>query len=102
MNDISIVATSSGELTNCLDPKGYIHCSQSSGYDSHGPFTICGEFYDDGRVEFLKHYDLHDWDWKYSGIVIPFGIVGRWSDLDGSFGGHFWIWKKNWCDTQAI
>jgi hypothetical protein len=102
MNEISIVAEPSGEATNSLDPKGHIHCSKSSGYDSHGPFTICGNFYHDGRVEFLKHYTLHDWNWKYSGIVIPFGIVGRWSDLDGSFGGHFWIWKKDWCDAQAI
>ncbi|KAF9738837.1 hypothetical protein PMIN01_04120 [Paraphaeosphaeria minitans] len=102
MNDINIVAKLSDEPNKHSEPKGHIGCSESSGFDSYGRFTICGEFYHDGRVELVKHYTQHSWEWQYNGIVIPFGIVGRWSDLEGNFGGHFWIWKKDWCDSQAL
>lgn len=102
MNDIKIVAEPCGEPGNRSEPKGRIDCTRSSGFDSHGPFTLCGDSYHDGRVEFVKHYSQPGWNWQYNGIVIPFGIVGHWTDLEGYFGGHFWIWKKDWCDGQAV
>lgn len=99
MTDISIVVQTSSEDGHGL--KGQIHCSESSGCDRYGSFTLCGDVYHDGRVEFIKRYILQDWEWQYKGVLVPFGIVGRWTSIDGGFGGHFWIWKKEWCNMQV-
>lgn len=71
--------------------------SQSAGVDAHGAFTLAGVVHHDGSVQLEKSYQALVFSWSWVGRVTPFGMVGVWGGDAGQFGGHFWIWKKEWC-----
>jgi hypothetical protein len=68
------------------------------GTDFRGEFTLLGEMgADDGKLILGKRYINGD-SWQYSGVMTPFGIVGKWygrSSTDVA-GGLFWLWKAKW------
>ncbi|KAL6706122.1 hypothetical protein ACN47E_006038 [Coniothyrium glycines] len=68
---------------------------ESQGIDSHGYFSLKGWIRLDGAVFLSKNYFAAGFSWSWLGQLTPFGIVGAWGDGD-IFGGHFWIWKKEW------
>ncbi|KAF1922085.1 hypothetical protein BDU57DRAFT_511236 [Ampelomyces quisqualis] len=68
---------------------------QSRGFDAHGEFTLEGQVSFKGEVTLVKQYIFAGWTWRWSGCITPFGIVGDWSGR--RYGGHFWIWKVEWC-----
>ena len=57
---------------------------------------------DDGiKLSARKSYHRHPaWEWDCR--LTPFGIVGRWGDIErpqGRFRGIVWLWKKEWTET---
>jgi hypothetical protein len=73
------------------------------GSDSVGDFTLIGEmsFYN-GKVMLCKQYINASHPCKYSGLMTPFGIAGKWYTLSGRRGGGlFWIWKAKWTQGSS-
>ncbi len=64
-----------------------------SGNDGPGPFTIDGK-YNGPRVIFTKRYPT--WQWDYSGLLLPWGLVGVWGRRAGGYPrGSFWVWTND-------
>jgi hypothetical protein len=71
---------------------------KAKGTDSVGDFTLVGEMRcSNGMLMFCKRYINLGHSWQYSGLITPFGIVGKWYGLSGDDnGGLFWLWKAKW------
>ncbi|KAJ7132084.1 hypothetical protein C8R44DRAFT_977758 [Mycena epipterygia] len=80
-----------------------------SGSDHVGGFSIQGNIeLASGLLEAKKTYTptagSHQWSW--SGLVTPFGLVGRWgspevNDLPGG-SGWWWIWPAQWAPRPKV
>ncbi|KAF2463052.1 uncharacterized protein BDR25DRAFT_246547 [Lindgomyces ingoldianus] len=72
----------------------------SGGVDGFHTFSLSGMVSANGDVKLRKTYIHQGWSWMWWGVVTPFGIVGAWGrEHEGRFGGHFWIWKNEWCES---
>ncbi|KAA1472245.1 hypothetical protein DENSPDRAFT_169258 [Dentipellis sp. KUC8613] len=71
---------------------------EGTGHDRVGPFRIVGTVnLDVGSVGATKQYTNANISWGWTGIITPFGMVGRW----GHYGYHgwWWIWPKEWSSS---
>ncbi|KAI0246801.1 hypothetical protein BJV78DRAFT_1364611 [Lactifluus subvellereus] len=78
---------------NCV----YFH---GEGQDGVGPFTLQG-LCDTrtGAVRAIKAYiGEHQWGW--SGVITPFGMVGRWG-IGWGDSGWWWVWPREWSPAVA-
>ena len=72
------------------------------GIDSVGAFTLVGKVdCGSGRFGFVKQYiNSHSWQW--SGVMTPFGMVGKWYGEGTTYGtGWFWLWKAEWTHESS-
>jgi hypothetical protein len=71
---------------------------KARGTDGYGRFTLAGQMdCNDGKLMLCKQRGINGLQYQYSGIMTPFGIVGRWyRRSNNSFGGLFWLWKAKW------
>ncbi|KAG8914510.1 hypothetical protein FRC01_004033, partial [Tulasnella sp. 417] len=62
-----------------------------TGQDGVGAFNIIGSV-DGAFVTFHKHYQ--GWSWQYSGILLPWALVGIWQrpGSTGNPNGYFCLW----------
>lgn len=67
---------------------------ESRGCDAHGEFRLSGRVREDGLVSLAKQYVVLGASWTWTGRMTPFAIVGVWGH--SSFGGYFWIFKREW------
>jgi len=72
----------------CIDPVGQ--------FSLKSQIDVGGSFY--AEKSYIRHSQLR---WYLEGAMTPFGIVGRWSLLDGSERGYFWLYKRAWCTPST-
>ncbi|KAJ7746937.1 hypothetical protein DFH07DRAFT_726048, partial [Mycena maculata] len=71
---------------------------EGSGSDGVGPFNLQGYVdLESGSLEAEKKYV--NFQWKWSGSITAFGLLGRWrsdSVRISRWGGWWWIWPAQW------
>ena len=68
------------------------------GHDGVGPFNISGWCNErTGEVNAIKAYETVQWKW--CGVLTPFGMVGIWAPERCS--GRWWIWPREWSPTTS-
>ena len=79
------------------DPLEHINF-RGKGHDALGTFTLTGDCHvRTGAVTATKSYATHDWKWR--GMVTPFGMAGIWGLA--SYSGWWWIWPREWSNHEG-
>ncbi|USP76655.1 hypothetical protein yc1106_03929 [Curvularia clavata] len=100
MHDINFIAHAPLKKTMRTERVALIVERETRGVDLHGEFSLQGYVGEHGLVHLTKEYIVHRWSWSWVGRLTPFGIVGVWGGRYDHFGGHFWIWKREWCERE--
>jgi len=88
----------SGPLLSSSDADSHLHGFLGKGHDGVGPFTISGRCNArTGEVDAIKAYETFQWKW--CGVLTPFGMVGIWAPEWR--GGRWWIWPREWSPTTS-
>jgi hypothetical protein len=87
-----------GPLPSSSDADSHLHGFLGKGHDSVGPFTLSGRCNArTGEVDAIKAYETFQWKW--CGVLTPFGMVGIWAPEWR--GGRWWIWPREWSPTTS-
>jgi hypothetical protein len=71
---------------------------RGEGHDGVGTFTLRGSCHKPtGEVTAIKAYATHQWKWQ--GMVTPFGMAGIWGLESNS--GWWWIWPREWSNNSS-
>jgi len=77
-------------------------CLNGSGHDGVGPFVLQGTVNIlTGEVHATKVYNSHQWRWE--GMVTPFGMAGIWKSGEGlllNTRTWWWIWPQEWSTNE--
>jgi hypothetical protein len=93
------------ELYSVEGPPAYLRPDSSEcthfygeGHDGVGTFSLRGTCDSlTGLVSATKAYTTHEWKWQ--GMMTPFGMAGVWSG--GFITGCWWIWPREWSSNPA-
>jgi hypothetical protein len=71
---------------------------RGEGADSAGSFTLKGASdTETGVVIAVKNYGR--WEWKWHGVITPFGMIGVWG-TGTQASGWWWIWPQEWSERS--